>query len=112
MEENKITQAISDCKNIESGVLSTHSLDLEGYPFGSVTPFALDLSQRPIILISDIAQHTKNLISNPKCSLTIFKNDTNAQDNFRVTVLGDASVSEDPLIAQKYLQFLLKLLYY
>ena len=37
------------------GVLSTHSLDIPGYPFGSVTPYCADERCRPIIYISYIA---------------------------------------------------------
>src|SRR5687768_12394106 len=40
------------------GVLSTHSVEVPGYPFGSVTPYAVDRAGEPLILISSIAQHT------------------------------------------------------
>jgi putative heme iron utilization protein len=50
-------------------ILSTHSVDVEGYPFGSVVPYCLNKEGKPIILISTIAQHTKNILSNPKVSL-------------------------------------------
>ena len=43
------------------GVLSTISLDVAGYPFGSVTPFCADERCRPILYIAQIAQHTKNI---------------------------------------------------
>ena len=35
------------------GVLSTISIDLPGYPFGSVTPYCTDRMCRPIIYIKD-----------------------------------------------------------
>ena len=41
------------------GILSTHSLEVKGYPFGSLTPYCLDNQYRPVIPISNIAQHTK-----------------------------------------------------
>src|SRR5688572_14879126 len=34
------------------GVLSTISVDLPGYPFGSLTPYCLDRMCRPIVYIS------------------------------------------------------------
>ena len=62
------------------GILSTHSAKFAGYPFGSVTPFMLDHDCQPAILISSIAEHTKNIIYNPKVSLVVFeKNQTNLQ---------------------------------
>jgi heme oxygenase (biliverdin-IX-beta and delta-forming) len=50
-------------------ILSTHSVDVEGYPFGSVVPYCLNKDGKPVILISAIAQHTKNILSDPKVSL-------------------------------------------
>src|SRR6185503_7503111 len=48
--------------NESFGVLSTISLDLPGYPFGSIVPYCVDELCRPIIYISHIAQHTKNIL--------------------------------------------------
>lgn len=53
------------------GVLCTNSSKREGYPFGSVTPFALDSQGRPVFLISSMAVHTKNVTANPKASLLV-----------------------------------------
>ena len=41
--------------------LSTLSRKHPGFPFGSLMPFALDASGRPIFLISNMAMHTQNL---------------------------------------------------
>ena len=53
------------------GVLCTNSVKHSGYPFGSVTPFALGAKGRPIFLFSSMAVHTKNLIADSKASLLI-----------------------------------------
>ena len=74
-----------------AGVLSTHSIDVEGYPFGSIAPYTLNYEGEPIILISDIAQHTRNIKHNNKVSLTVF--DPRADDpqsGSRLTWIGDA----------------------
>src|SRR6201985_3846551 len=42
-----------------------------GFPFGSLMPLALELSGRPIFLISNMAMHTQNLKSDPRCSLFV-----------------------------------------
>ena len=57
-----------------TGILSTHSVEYPGYPFGSVVPFCLDESGQPLILISALAQHTRNIIANPKVALTLLDN--------------------------------------
>ena len=75
------------------GVLSTISVDVPGYPFGSVTPYCADDHCRPVVYISYIAQHTKNIIANSKVSLTVVEskfgsNDVQAQG--RLTCIADA----------------------
>jgi heme iron utilization protein len=74
------------------GVLSTVSLDLPGYPFGSVTPYCTDRMCRPIIYISHIAQHTKNIVADSRVSLTVVEKGTSddVQAQGRVTCIGDA----------------------
>lgn len=56
---------------VESGVLSTVSKKLEGYPFGSVMPYSMDAAGRPVILISAMAVHAQNLAGDPRSSLLI-----------------------------------------
>ncbi|MCP5045691.1 MAG: DUF2470 domain-containing protein [bacterium] len=75
-----------------SGVLSTHSTEVEGYPFGSLTPYCLDSGFNPVIFISDLAQHTKNIKANPKVCLTITEetDDNEKQAHARYTYIGDA----------------------
>ena len=53
------------------GVLCTNSMKHDGYPFGSVTPYALDSNGRPIFLISRMAVHTKNLEADLHASLLV-----------------------------------------
>ena len=73
------------------GILSAHSAKFAGYPFGSVTPFILDQDCQPIILISSIAEHTKNIINNPKVSLVVFEKNEDLQANARITLLGEVA---------------------
>lgn len=73
-----------------AGILSTHSVEYPGYPFGSVVPFCLDESGQPLILISALAQHTRNIIANPKVSLTLLDpSEGNVQQSERLTLLAD-----------------------
>jgi putative heme iron utilization protein len=73
-------------------VLSTISVDVPGYPFGSLTPYCVDRECRPIIYASFIAQHTKNFLADPKVSLTVIEaaNDSSdVQAYGRVTCVGN-----------------------
>ena len=90
------------------GVLSTQSVDVEGYPFGSIAPYVLDYDGQPVMLISDIAQHTRNIKQNNKVSLTIFdrySNDPHASG--RLTWIGDAEPVNpgDTEISRRYLRY-------
>ena len=53
------------------GVLSTISLHRAGYPYGSLTPYALSRAGAPLILISALAAHTQNLLADPRASLFV-----------------------------------------
>jgi putative heme iron utilization protein len=90
------------------GVLSTHSMDVEGYPFGSIAPYALNYESEPTILISDIAQHTRNIKRNNRVSLTVFDQCVDdPQSNSRLTWIGDAELidPDDRLIRVRYLRY-------
>lgn len=51
--------------------LSTLSRKQPGFPFGSLMPYALDDSGRPVFLISNMAMHTQNLKADPRASLFV-----------------------------------------
>lgn len=73
------------------GVLSTLSLAMPGFPFGSVVPYCLDEGGWPLILISRIAQHTRNLRADPRCSLLVSERDAeDVQLNGRLTLMAEA----------------------
>jgi putative heme iron utilization protein len=88
--------------------LSTLSRRHEGFPFGSLMPFALDSSGRPLFLISNMAMHTQNLKTDPRCSLFIGQagTDGDALGAARATLVGHAEPVPDDEIAsvrEKYL---------
>lgn len=43
------------------GVLSTASQKFSGYPYGSFVDYVTDHMGRPVILISALAEHTRNI---------------------------------------------------
>jgi heme iron utilization protein len=77
-------------RSTRSGVLSSFSAKFDGYPFGSVMPFVLGHDCQPIVLISNIAEHTKNIIANPKVSLLVFAGAEDLHANGRLTLIGEA----------------------
>jgi hypothetical protein len=101
-------EALQFLRTTQSGVLSTFSTKFSGYPFGSVAPFVLDHSGQPIILISTIAEHTQNIIANPKVSLLVFAGDEDLQANARLTLIGEAKKvnKDDADLRARYLRYL------
>lgn len=96
-------------RSTRSAILSTHSAKFEGFPFGSVAPFVLDHQCQPIILISNIAEHTKNIATNPKVSLLVFAGAEDLQANARLTLLGTAHAlnkNEDADLRVRFLRYL------
>ena len=85
------------------GLLSTHSLALAGYPFGSVVPYVLDHEACPVLLISRLAEHTKNLASDARTSLLIHDAGDDVQAQARVTLMGQAErIAQPQTIEPRY----------
>ncbi len=76
--------------------LCTLSKKFDGYPFGSITPYLMDHDGSLLILVSTLAEHTKNIRHDPRVSLiTHDQRDPHIQSQGRVTVIGRASIEPD-----------------
>lgn len=86
-------------KDQDYGVLSTLSVIEPGYPFGSITPYVVSTEGEIAIFISHLAQHTNNILINPRVSLTIFdpKDAAYPTAGTRLTCLATAVRAEDEL---------------
>lgn len=75
------------------GSLSTLSRKQPGFPFGSVMPYAMDASGRPIFLISSMAMHTQNLQGDSRASLLVTQADSSGDPlgASRVTLIGNSA---------------------
>lgn len=54
-------------RSIRSGALAT--LDTDGTPFASLVTIATDVDGTPLMLLSQLSAHTRNLLADPRCSL-------------------------------------------
>jgi hypothetical protein len=78
------------------GALCTLSKKFDGYPFGSITPYLVDHDGSLLILISTLAEHTKNIGHDPRVSLIAHdQRDPHIQTQGRVTVVGNARLEPD-----------------
>ena len=88
-----------------SGVLSTLSKKFDGHPFGSSVPFVTDHAAWPLILISRLAEHTKNIAADARVSLLVREASADAQEGARLTLLGTARAAgpEHSALQTRYL---------
>src|SRR5258708_34080702 len=101
MEISKQAQQVRALLESErNGLLSTISKKIEGWPFGSVTPYTLMQTGSPLILISDIAEHTRNIRADARVSLLV--QDARAlkdpQAGARATLIGYGIPVAPPLL--------------
>ncbi len=76
-----------------------------GWPFASLVLVALDHDAAPLLLISDLSEHAKNIKADPRVSL-LFDGTQGLDDPLtgpRVTVLGEAAPVEDPRLKDRFL---------
>ena len=69
MDERDTMRALVEAQR--HGVLCTAHTGLGGWPFGSVVPYVLDPHGDPLVFLSDLAEHTRNLQADPRASLLV-----------------------------------------
>jgi hypothetical protein len=90
------------------GMLATQSTGHPGYPFGSAVPFSLDPSGSPLVLLSHLAEHTRNLERDPRCSLLLMdEGGGDVQQLARLTLLAEAHAVEapDPTLVERHFRY-------
>ncbi len=53
-------------REAKHGLLSTHGQEPAGIPYGSLVPVASAGEGLPVVLVSHLAQHTKNLVADAR----------------------------------------------
>jgi hypothetical protein len=87
---------VSFIRQHQSGILSTHSQRYSGFPFGSVVPYLISPGGRIAIFISDLAEHTHNILADNRVALTISetKHKESPAGSARITLLANAQLSQ------------------
>jgi len=89
-----------------SGTLSSHSAKLPGYPYGSALPHVTDHHGRPVVLISHLAEHTRNVEADARVSFLVSASGPDLQASPRAALLGDARpLDVEPALQARYLRF-------
>lgn len=91
--------AVSDCLSLlhacDHAALASHALSLPGYPFVTSVPLALAADHAPWLLMSDLAEHCRNVRADGRVSLLLQRAaaaDVLAAE--RMTLLGDLHAAQ------------------
>ncbi len=103
-----IEPAINLLHGAAYGTLATQSTQLPGYPYATLIPNVVDEYHRPLLLVSALAEHTRNLLADPRVSLSLLEpGAADVQAAARLTLLGDAERFEPgALLKARYQRYL------
>lgn len=94
-------------RGLDRATLATTTANRDGtWPYASLVLVACDLSARPLLLISDLAEHTRNLARDNHASL-LFDGTGGFDDALtgpRATVLGEIAPDPDPVNWARFLR--------
>lgn len=89
-------------RSIRSGALAT--LDAGGHPFASLVAVATDMDGSPLLLLSGLSAHTRNIAADPRVSLLLSqggKGDPLAHP--RLTIMGRVAAFDSEAARARYL---------
>jgi len=83
--------------------LATLDTETGGGPYASLTLTACGHDAAPLMLLSDLARHSRNLAADDRVSLLFAKSSRDAIAQGRVSVVGRAEACGDPLLRNRFL---------
>ncbi len=81
---NQIAKAQAEYENftVQFGSIILSTVDAEGFPNASYTPFVMDEKKRIYIYVSGLATHTKNISANSKVSVLFIEDEAQTKQIF------------------------------
>ena len=97
MEETELARIAGELLRItQTAALATHSHSRVGFPFASLVEFAIDDRRLPLLLLSRLAMHSKNLRHDPRASLLVAATgEANVLSLARATFVGEFYPADD-----------------
>ncbi len=83
--------------------LATLDTETGGGPYASLTLTACGHDAAPLMLLSDLARHSRNIAADNRVSLLFAKSSRDAIAQGRVTVVGRTEPCDDPLLRARFL---------
>jgi len=88
-------------KKARHGLLSTAGLEPAGFPYGSLVQVGSTRAGEPVIFVSGLAQHTKNLRKDPRVALVVQPDvGDDPMQSPRATIIGTVRLLEGELEAE------------
>jgi putative heme iron utilization protein len=98
-------QARRVVRRFRDGALATPSAKFPGYPYVSALPFCTDQQGRIVVLISHLAEHTRNAEQDGRSGFLVSPTGPGMQEQARVSLIGDIAPLDDSALAARYLRF-------
>jgi putative heme iron utilization protein len=83
--------------------LATLDIETAGGPYASLTLTACGQDAAPLLLLSDLARHSRNIAADDRVSLLFAKSNREAISQGRSSVIGRARLCDDPLLKNRFL---------
>jgi heme iron utilization protein len=91
------------------GALATHTRDPQGFPYPTALPFAPTAGHAPMLLVSRLAEHTRNLEADPRSGFLVAHSETGSLlEGQRLTLIGTfapAPAEQHADLARRYLRY-------
>lgn len=90
------------------GTLATWSREPAGFPYPTVLPFVPDARHRPLLLVSRLAEHTRNLVADPRAGFLVFDMPAaggSVLEGARASLVGRVAAVDDPAETRRYLRY-------
>lgn len=93
-------------RQCSSGALGSQSVAEPGFPYVTLLSYVLDDECRPLFLLSDLAEHTRNVKADPRVSLLVADGAGGPLQQARMTLLGRLAVVElDGVGRERFLRY-------
>ena len=89
-------------RTVRQATLATLDTARGNWPFASLVQTACDHSARPLLLLSDLAVHARNIAADERVSLLFAKPGTDPVAGARATVIGRARRCDDARLRARY----------
>ncbi|BEV70957.1 MULTISPECIES: HugZ family protein [unclassified Paludibacterium] len=102
---DSVIQILHECS---AAALATHAANLPGFPYASSLSYVPDVDHCPLFLISRLAEHTRNLMADPRASLLIQTPSAEGPETAaRLTLIGEVRPVDDTAARRaRYVRYL------